>query len=56
VQNEFRQARHDVILKFANELVSVSAIKTLGALVERRHEQKDMSAAGKVLLGKTQKL
>jgi hypothetical protein len=53
VQDEFRLARHDIILKFANELVSVPAIKMLGALVERRHE---LSAAGKVLFGKAQKL
>ena len=56
MQDEFRVARHDVILKFADEFVSVTAIKMLGALVERRHEQEDVSAAGKVFLGKAQKL
>ena len=49
-------ARHNVILKFADEFVSVTAIKLLRALVERRYEQEDVSAAGEVLFGKVQKL
>jgi hypothetical protein len=56
VQDEFRVARNDVILKFADEFVSVTAIKMLGAAVERRHKQEDVSAAGKVFVGKAQKL
>ncbi len=47
---------HNVILEFANELVPVLAIKVLSAVVERRHQQKEVFTAGEVVFGKMQKL
>jgi hypothetical protein len=56
VQDKFRLAWDDVILKFPNEFVPALAIKPLRALVERRYKQENVSAAGKVLFGKAKKL
>ena len=56
MQDEFRLARDNVILEFADELIPVLTIEVLSAIVERRHEQEQVAPPREVVFSKMQKL
>jgi hypothetical protein len=56
VEYELRVAAYDVILKFADEFESMTAIKPLRPVIERRDEKKQMAAVFVMLRGEAEEL
>jgi len=46
---------HQVVFEFAYKLVSMLAVEAFGTMIERRHQQKDMTTCRNPLLGEAQK-